>query len=224
MEVAKVSVFIHLSDNNAKLKKTQRAHEGMVKVQSFDLPAGHTCPCADKCRFFCFATEGAFDWNGKKALSKANYESSLTDGFVQSMVDKLNDLCQHTRAGRKVCIRIHASGDFYSREYAQKWSDIARQCPDVTFYAYSKSVSIVKSVNWTDNVFFAFSRGGTQDLLIEEGDTEAQVFNSEEDAIAHGYTVAVNGDDLEVCQRGKKLGLVFHGRKGRKYAKEHPSS
>lgn len=48
------------------------------------------------------------------------------------MVDEI------TRKGVLVC-RIHSSGDFMDRGYAEKWLAIVRACPRVTFYAYTRS-------------------------------------------------------------------------------------
>jgi hypothetical protein len=35
-------------------------------------------------------------------------------------------------------VRVHESGEFYSQEYVNKWYEIAKHCPNVTFYAYTK--------------------------------------------------------------------------------------
>jgi hypothetical protein len=37
-------------------------------------------------------------------------------------------------------VRIHVSGDFYSEAYFLAWIDVAKQRPDVKFYAYTKSL------------------------------------------------------------------------------------
>jgi hypothetical protein len=36
-------------------------------------------------------------------------------------------------------LRIHCSGDFYSADYARKWLEIMRHCPNVRFYLYTRS-------------------------------------------------------------------------------------
>ena len=36
-------------------------------------------------------------------------------------------------------VRIHSSGDFYSKEYFKAWLDIVASCKDVKFFTYSKS-------------------------------------------------------------------------------------
>jgi hypothetical protein len=39
---------------------------------------------------------------------------------------------------KPVAIRIHATGDFYSQSYLNKWIEIAAALPSVDFYAYTK--------------------------------------------------------------------------------------
>ena len=36
--------------------------------------------------------------------------------------------------------RIHASGEFYSQVYVDKWTEIVSMNPDITFYAYTKRI------------------------------------------------------------------------------------
>ncbi|GIW89666.1 MAG: hypothetical protein KatS3mg109_0098 [Pirellulaceae bacterium] len=66
----------------------------------------------------------------RKYLS--NLRASRRDSFVQRMVREIKD----RRADR---VRIHASGDFYSPEYVRKWVEIARECRQTEFYAYTRS-------------------------------------------------------------------------------------
>jgi hypothetical protein len=43
-----------------------------------------------------------------------------------------------TRKGVLV-LRLHVSGDFHSAGYVRKWGEVARACPRVTVYAYTRS-------------------------------------------------------------------------------------
>lgn len=201
---------IHLSTGNAKLQKTAKLHN--ARITSFDLVPGVTCPCAGECKDWCYAQKGNYVRFGKTLgmCHEENYEISQRADFVDIMVKKLRGMVKAAdRKGKKVFIRLHATGDFYSLEYARKWAEIARQCPSVTFYAYTKSVSIVQRAGFPKNVFIAYSYGGTQDLQIPEGATVARVFQTEEEALNAGYNVNVNGDDLQVVAGGK-LGLIYH--------------
>ena len=41
-------------------------------------------------------------------------------------------------------VRIHDSGDYYSKVYLQKWIDIANLFPEIKFYSYTNSVAMLK--------------------------------------------------------------------------------
>ncbi len=61
-----------------------------------------------------------------------NYLWSLANDFVPAMVHEIN-------ANYARVVRIHVSGDFYSHEYIRKWTVIVRRCPQVRFFAYTRS-------------------------------------------------------------------------------------
>ena len=201
----KMFVKLHFSRANKKLQKTEKLHD--AEIVGFDLPAGITCPYAGECKKICYAKKGNYQFPSKKAACADNLIASQQDDFVQRMVAIINGMVANT--DKNVFVRIHASGDFYSVEYAQKWMDIAIQCPSVVFYAYTKSVSIIRSVTVPDNVKLAFSYGGLQDYLIPAGATVAKIFDTAEDALNAGYDISVNNDDLQVVNGGK-LGLIKH--------------
>lgn len=39
-------------------------------------------------------------------------------------------------------VRIHVAGDFYSVEYTMQWIQVVRACPEVTFFAYTRSWTV----------------------------------------------------------------------------------
>lgn len=66
---------------------------------------------------------------------KWNLAQTRRGDFVARMADEI------TRKGVLV-IRIHASGDFGTAEYAGKWLEIMKQCPQVRYYAYTRSYRV----------------------------------------------------------------------------------
>jgi hypothetical protein len=119
----------------------------------------------------------------------------------------------------KVVIRIHDSGDFYSRNYAEKWFAIMRECPDVEFYAYTKMVPLfrLKSMREIkpDNFTVIFSEGGKWDDMIRDHDRHSRVFASEDELIAAGYDNASDDDTVAFRSESGKIGLVYHGAKSK---------
>jgi hypothetical protein len=64
-------------------------------------------------------------------------ESKRKD-FVERIVKEIKGKWQY--------FRIHASGDFYSEEYVEKWIEIAQQCPDTIFKAFTKREDLTDSL------------------------------------------------------------------------------
>ena len=56
-------------------------------------------------------------------------------------------------------VRIHESGDFYNREYAEKWLAIMENCKgeSIKFIAYTKSVKYFDGVKLPRNFFLRAS-------------------------------------------------------------------
>lgn len=98
----------------------------------WNLPAVKTCPNCGSCAKTCYAFKPERIRSNVKACRESNYIMSQRSSFVSDMVTLIRKL------GRLV-VRIHESGDFYSQEYADKWSRIAQLLPEVWFYCYTKS-------------------------------------------------------------------------------------
>jgi hypothetical protein len=102
--------------------------------------------------------------------------------------------------------------------------DIARIVPDVTFYAYTKEVSLFKRVverkywsvgkqDWYPyapaNFKWLYSLGGLEDHLIDrENDRHAEVFPSAEALEAAGYFNQEASDLLAIEAPTNKIGIV----------------
>lgn len=108
----------------------------------FSLPRVLTCPFATAmCKRKCYvAFEERFYDNVLPARLR-NYEISKTSAFVPLMTDRIRSIANRCRKER-VITRIHEGGDFYSREYVDKWLEISNNLSDdkrVQFVAYTKS-------------------------------------------------------------------------------------
>ena len=148
---------------NSKMKKAS------LKTYNFDLPAIKTCPFADKCKVYCYATKGFYQMPSVKAKFERNLEASKLDNFV-SEIQKDIDLLKEK--GKIDAIRIHSSGDFYNEDYLNKWIEIIANNQDIVFYAYTKSIPYFNNpeLKYTDNFKVIFSEGGKYDHLIEKWD------------------------------------------------------
>lgn len=103
----------------------------------FNLPAVKTCPnSTPQCRKWCYARKAERMYPNVLPFRNRNHETSKQIDFVSLIHSELG----RSRTVKQV--RIHESGDFYSEEYYNKWLSIARLNKDLTFYAYTKVVTL----------------------------------------------------------------------------------
>jgi len=202
----------NLLTQNSKLRKTSKAVG--LKVMNFGIPAfedpetgRRTCPFAGACAKFCYAQKGAYVWSNVKPAFRYRYEASKSDDFVSRMNAELAS----TKADM---VRVHDSGDYYSREYVDKWFTIARANPHVRFYSYTKSLPLfLDRDDIPDNYDIIFSEGGTRDELIDtDNHRHARIFSTYEDMHDAGYVDAMASDvnATKWFNESHKVGLVMH--------------
>ena len=203
-----------LGKGNSKLVKTGKLLG--VRIFNFSIPAyksitgRFTCPFAKDCVKFCYAQKGAYAWSNTQAALERRYEASKEGTFVSTIISELRRVRDD---GRQLYIRMHDSGDFYSKGYRDKWIDIARALPQVRFYAYTKSHDMFRDIDMPENMDIIMSTGSSLDKSLDR-DTErhAQIFDSLEELEAAGYTNA-SKTDLHATKwytESNKIGLVLH--------------
>ena len=133
----------YVSEGNKKLRSNDH-----VKFLIWNLPAQITCPYATElCKKFCYAKKAERVYPGVLPSRMRNLEFSKSPEFVREMVQYIWKKSRTAmRKGKRIYFRIHESGDFYNVEYVRKWVDITRQCPQVVFLAYTKSIKMFQSV------------------------------------------------------------------------------
>lgn len=199
-----------LLTQNSKLKNTSKYLN--VNVFNFGIPAYKsvtgkiTCPMADECVAFCYAKKGAYVWSNVKPAFERRYELSKTDKFVA----KIN---AEIVLKEPEYIRVHDSGDYYSRNYLNKWIEIAKNNPDVKFYSYTNCIQMLKDVNLPNNYDIIFSSSGKQKHMINKNvDRHSYIFNNEQDLLNENY---VNASKIDLYatkwfSKNNKIGLIKH--------------
>lgn len=212
-----------LLSQNSKMKKSMANSDKVL--YNFGIPAFRsregfsTCPNAGTCASGCYAQSGTYRF---KNVASA-YESRLTATFQDNFSDVMNaeiNLIKLNNPTKKVFIRIHDSGDFYSLEYFNKWVRVMALNSDVTFYAYTKQVAMFKAIQSTgllpENFTLIFSFGGKQDNLIDvNNDRHSLVFEDLERLQSSDY-INASDNDFNAIGENKKIGLVFHHKKSYK--------
>ena len=203
---------MNLLTQNTKIKETGNFLK--KKVFNFSIPAYKsetgkvTCPFADKCIKFCYAQKG----NYKRFPSVRNgmekkYQLTKQDNFVQLMNGEI-------LKKKPDFIRVHDSGDCYSKTYLNKWLTIAKDNPKVKFYSYTNSIKFIKELQEIPGNFdFIFSDSGKQVNLIDKAkDRHTKIFNSIESLNKLGYKNASKIDLFATkwFNPTNKVGLIFH--------------
>ena len=201
---------MNLLTQNSKLKKTSKKLG--VKVFNFGIPAYKsasgklTCPMADECVKFCYAKKGTYIWSNVKPAFEKRYELSKTDQFVDAMNAEI-------KQKKPDYVRVHDSGDYYSRAYLQKWLAIAIHNPSVRFYSYTNMVDLILKTNLPDNYDIIFSDSGKQKHLINERKhRHTKIFSTSSALLRSGYVDASSIDLMATkwYSKNKKVGLIFH--------------
>ena len=207
---------------NSKMTKTMKMHAG-YRIFNVSMPAGITCPMSGDCRWICYAKYGRMILPDQIASYRENltmYEQGVFFDQLEAELTRQERLA--AKMGQTVLIRIHDTGDFFSREYLEDWLTFMRAHPHVWFYAYTKSVSFVKDAAISglipENFTYVFSYGGKQDLLIDrEHDRWAEIVP--EDAEIPAGCFDGSHDDIYAADPGcRMIALRVHGA-GKKYLK-----
>ncbi len=182
---------------NAKLGK---------KIGVFNLPQGVTCPGAtETCRKLCYALKAERMYKSARDKRALNLEASKEPGFTAEIIKEIKD-------ARLTKVRIHESGDFYAQEYLDKWVEIIRACPEVTFLAYTKSFLLRDftaaktltnfSLLWsTDSTSPVVPADGVHAFLVQKGEPVPQGY----------FTCQANDTDKHYC--GTRCTLCWNSRR-----------
>ena len=197
-----------LTNRNSKIKHTSKINNSRIYL--FDLPAYKNkkgkliCPFSKDCVKYCYAQNGFFTFKSVKNKYEENYKLTGQDNFP--------DLIKKELDKKKVThLRIHSSGDFYSKKYLNTWVNLAIKNPKIVFYGYSKSVKMIKEVKKPNNFKFVFSYGGKQDHLIDpKKDFHSKIFKDKKDLLNFGYIDASKNDLIAINKTNNKIGLIYH--------------
>jgi hypothetical protein len=204
-----------LQEPNSKLKK---AKDKGYLIQSFNLPAGESCPGAGECKAFCYAKSGFYRMTTVVNRYKENMTATkdLALFVAQMGLDLQTMINRAQKRSLTPVIRLHTSGDFYSPAYFKAWLGLMAAFPGLKFYAYTKSPfvrAMVKSgaIIIPTNFVLIYSLGSVADRRInQDTDRHAKIFDSAEALAIAGYDDASNDDTVAFLSPTGKIGLVIH--------------
>lgn len=191
-----------LLSSNRELRQ-HRIAVWSIPALSAELPDGRrvkTCPSAGVCAALCYARSGTYNFRNVKAAHTRHLQYVMDDpaGWEAEMCA---EVARPKHDGGWV--RIHDAGDFYTVDYLEAWCRIAEATPGVTFYAYTKEVSMVRDVTARGlvpaNLLLVFSLGGKEDHLIDLAtERHADVFTDPAALVEAGYHDQSDDDRLAV--------------------------
>jgi hypothetical protein len=224
------TTLLKFGEPNAKLKKMLKKLS--LKLKTFTLPAGHTCPGANECLsradretgkikdgpntlFRCFAASAEAVYPSLRNMVWHNFEllraALIQDkkaGFENS--PHTADLIHNSLPKKFDILRVHVGGDYFVKEYLQAWIEVAKRNPTKIFYSYSKSLHLFRQFALPENLVLTASRGGKYDELIDlHGWKEALVVYSEQEAIDKG--LEIDHDDTHAAFGKDNFALLIHG-------------
>jgi hypothetical protein len=174
-------------------------------VYEWNLPTGWTCPFAKECLVKVDKVSGKFT---NKSESFRCY-SANAERFPAVRNHRWNNF-EHVKNGNKPiipieakAIRIHASGDFFNQQYFDMWIEIAKDNPDIEFWAYTKSLKfwINRLAEIPNNLELTASYGGNYDeIILQHNLKHTIVYNSIGD-VPNGIPIDNNDD----CARDKSI-------------------
>jgi len=210
--------------NQAKLKGIRQWIGYKPKVYAFSLPAGYSCPAALEClskanRITGKVTDGKFAQYRCYAASDEAYSPQARalrwDNFEQLRrldTNQMANLLIEALPANADIVRVHVSGDFFNESYFMAWLEVARQKPDVTFYAYTKSIDYW--VNHIDsipsNLKLNASYGGRHDKLIDEHNLKS-VRVIYDPIQATVLSLEIDHDEQHAIEGKDSFALLLHG-------------
>jgi hypothetical protein len=205
------------SDGNEKMTKTAKLWEKRfgreAKFVSFNIPqlqsktGQKTCPYAGSCAEICYAGQGRMAFAAAKDARERNLEHINSISSSRLTAKLVADI---DRMRKTTHVRIHDSGDFFNRSYYKAWVRAAEQCPDIVFYAYTKSIPLIDYDLHPSNFRLVQSLGGKRDKDVDLERPHSRIFATDEDRKKASYCDG-NVSDIPAVLGQKRIGLVYHG-------------
>lgn len=126
----------------------------------------NTCPGAGACKVYCYARKGGYVQYKDSSMNQTrtlNFLLNDPEGFANRLVSDIHNLpSQGPKGSIKHVIRWHDAGDFFSPDYLKLAYSVARRCPNVDFYAYTKIAGVALGEK-PDNFVINFSMGAKKE-------------------------------------------------------------
>jgi len=209
-----------------------------IPFYNLNLPAGYTCPFADKClskadpetgkikegekgdeEYRCFAASQEAIYKATRQQRHNNFDLLLSKGTADEMADLITKSVQAGVPRNQKMFRIHVSGDFFNMQYLQAWIKAAENMPDIKFYAYTKSIPywLALKDQIPPNLILTASMGSKYDKQILDNNLKYSVVVFSEDQ-ARDYLLPKYWQE----KLGRERGLTIDHDDSMAYEKDEP--
>lgn len=163
-----------------------------------------TCPGAGECQLFCYARKGGYVMFPASSMSAAqalNFLVNDPEGYMNMVNREVSAIKNKADKHKiKLAVRWHDAGDFFSKEYLDLAFGVARQHPDVKFYAYTKMGDVATTADKPGNFIINFS-SGAKSREVKKVEIHKQAGN----VVKQGVTVPKNMFFDLIAREGNKL-------------------
>jgi len=225
----------HFTHQGSKIKKIAK-HYGIpsTHVITWNLPSGWTCPgavdCKSKanretgkitdgpeCKFRCYmaSMEALYPakreqvWRNLDMLRYIYRKRESAGGRIRHIMFEEYPNVEY--------VRIHSGGDFFRQEYFEDWCWVARNTPEVKFFAYTKRVDLwVKCRDQIPpNLHLVASLGGKwDDLAFRYNLRSARVTSNPNDPLP---TFDDYMSEIFILEDSRSFALLIHGNQKKEY-------
>jgi hypothetical protein len=133
-----------------------------VNERTGDFVVVDTCPGAGACKVYCYAKKGGYvQWKASSLSQTKQLNFLLNDpaGYKAKLESELRAAeAKFAKKGTKVVVRWHDAGDFFSPDYLDLAYSVAKDFPNIDFYAYTKMAAVAQG-NKPSNFKMNFSAG-----------------------------------------------------------------
>ena len=116
------------------MKLIQPGNSKLHNAYMFNLPATKEV-CNRKCAW-CYAAREQIRFPVVLEARTKRLNASKDPSFSTTIITELTSLKTKPKY-----FRVHASGEFYSQDYISQWEVVAKEFPQITFYAYTKRIN-----------------------------------------------------------------------------------
>ena len=135
-----------------------------VNEATGDFVVVDTCPGAGACKVYCYAKKGGYvQWKASSMSQTRQLNFLLNDpqGYKNKLESELRSAeKKFGKKGTKIVVRWHDAGDFFSPEYLDLAYSVAKDFPNIEFYAYTKMAGVATGAK-PGNFKMNFSMGAT---------------------------------------------------------------